>query len=303
MALVSDDALLAHALARRQEQADADLAKRLSEAAQVEDDAALARRLAAAAGGAGPAPESPAPGGLAASGMRALYVPCEVGAHVVEILVDTGAEMSVISESLARQLDLLGQLDARYRGTARGVGSASILGKIFGVPVKLGHVEFELDFSVLQTDNCQLILGLDQMRRCRCLIDLEKGALVFGGAGGVEVPFLASAGGGRAPISAPLAGGHRAAEALRVRDPNAAPVVFQTVGRLLRNILAHPADARYRRLRSSSLRLQREVFAHPEAVELLHLAGFVAEGTDLMLPSEAPLQPLKQLLAASFLRA
>ena len=36
-----------------------------------------------------------------------------------------------------------------------------------------------------------LLLGLDQLRRFRCIIDLEQNVLVFGGAGGVQVPFLA----------------------------------------------------------------------------------------------------------------
>ena len=35
-----------------------------------------------------------------------------------------------------------------------------------------------------------LLLGLDQLRRFRCIIDLEQNVLVFGGAGGVQVPFL-----------------------------------------------------------------------------------------------------------------
>ena len=34
------------------------------------------------------------------------------------------------------------------------------------------------------------ILGLDQMRRFKCLVDLDEGLLVFGGKGGVTEPFL-----------------------------------------------------------------------------------------------------------------
>ena len=33
------------------------------------------------------------------------------------------------------------------------------------------------------------MLGLDQLRRFKCIIDLEQNVLVFGGAGGVQVPF------------------------------------------------------------------------------------------------------------------
>merc|ERR1711924_324739 len=99
-----------------------------------------------------------------------------------EMLVDTGAQMSVISSPLVRQL-----------GLASGVGYARILGRLRGVPVRLGThsgVEFALDFSILGVDQELLMLGIDQMRRFECIIDLQKQCLVFGGSGGSEVAFL-----------------------------------------------------------------------------------------------------------------
>ena len=85
----------------------------------------------------------------------------------------------------------------------------------------MGHVEFRLFFLVLDNNDPFLILGkelknafprditswwhplphdivfssstspgLDQMRRFKCLVDLESNVLRFGGKEGVEVPFL-----------------------------------------------------------------------------------------------------------------
>eukprot|EP00930_Biecheleria_cincta_P061593 TRINITY_DN47158_c0_g1_i1.p1 TRINITY_DN47158_c0_g1~~TRINITY_DN47158_c0_g1_i1.p1 ORF type:complete len:293 (-),score=54.99 TRINITY_DN47158_c0_g1_i1:86-916(-) len=119
-----------------------------------------------------------------------VYVACEVGNTAVEMMVDTGAQSSVISMPLVRRLQLETHLDSRYQGMASGVGTARILGKLRGVPVKLGHVEFALDFSVLGVDDPLLLLGIDQLRRFRCIVDLDKQQLVFGGSGGVEVAFL-----------------------------------------------------------------------------------------------------------------
>lgn len=34
------------------------------------------------------------------------------------------------------------------------------------------------------------ILGLDQMRRFKCLVDLDRNVLIFGGRDGVSVEFL-----------------------------------------------------------------------------------------------------------------
>mmetsp|Transcript_19266 Transcript_19266/g.61191 ORF Transcript_19266/g.61191 Transcript_19266/m.61191 type:complete len:157 (+) Transcript_19266:1-471(+) len=119
-----------------------------------------------------------------------LYVACEIGDVAVEMLVDTGAQMSVISAPLAERLGLMGQLDRSEQGLAAGVGHARILGKLRGIPVQMGHVEFALDFSVLGINDAMLMLGIDQMRRFNCIVDLEGKCLVFGGRDGIEVPFL-----------------------------------------------------------------------------------------------------------------
>jgi len=123
-------------------------------------------------------------------GDELIYVACEIGSTTVEIMVDTGAQSSVISMPLVKQLNLTRHLDSSHQGVAAGVGTARILGKLRGVPVKLGHVEFALDFSVLAVDDQLLLLGIDQLRRFKCIVDLERQRLVFGGRDGVEVSFL-----------------------------------------------------------------------------------------------------------------
>ena len=105
-------------------------------------------------------------------------------------MVDTGAESSVISESLAKELGLYHLLDRRAQGVAAGVGQARIVGEIRNAVVTLGHVEFEMEFMVLQVPQKLMLLGLDQMRKYKCIVNLEKDVLVFGGSGGVEVPML-----------------------------------------------------------------------------------------------------------------
>lgn len=105
-------------------------------------------------------------------------------------MVDTGAESSVISESLAKELGLYHQLDRRSQGIASGVGQARIVGEIRDAVVTLGHVEFLMDFMVLQVPQKLMLLGLDQMRKYKCIVNLEKDVLVFGGSGGVEVAML-----------------------------------------------------------------------------------------------------------------
>lgn len=288
VSMVSSDELLAQTLARReQEYEDAAFARRLA-VSSAGVDQSFSRALDPAAF------ESP----LHGSGM--LYIACQIADSEVEILVDTGAEMSVISEQLAAQLGLLSNLDRSYQGTASGVGSAPILGRLWHIPAKLGLVEFALNFSVLRTPQPLLILGLDQMRLYKCHVDLERNCLTFGGTGGVAVHFLPAGRGMRpSPIDAVFTQSQRAATSLRQRDPAASRVALGTLKRLLSNIVANPGESKYRLLRSSSDRLQREVLAHPECVELLRLAGFVSDGEDLVLPASASLHAARQLVAAT----
>lgn len=227
-----------------------------------------------------------------------LYVTCEIAENEIDMLVDTGAQMSVISDPLAGELGLLSRLDRSARGVASGVGQAQILGRLWDIPVKLGHVEFTLNFSVLKQSQSLLILGLDQMARFKCLVDLERGCLVFGGAGGVEVRFVSPTQSRRIfPVDSILAQARRASSMLQARDPLAVPTVRTTLKRLLGNIAEHPEEPKYRSLRGSNERLQREVFAYPEAVELLRVAGFISYGDSLVLPEKAPLQPIRLLSA------
>lgn len=147
-----------------------------------------------------PAPLSAAPDLVSASlyeghNQDMLYVHCVIGSSGVqqEMLVDTGAQMSVISLPMVRRLGLVDFIDTSSQGVASGVGQARILGKLCGVPVRLGSregVEFALDFMVLGINQEMLMLGIDQMRRFECIIDLQRQCLVFGGYGGTDVAFV-----------------------------------------------------------------------------------------------------------------
>lgn len=75
-----------------------------------------------------------------------------------------------------------------------------------------------------------------------------------------------------------------------------ASVAVDTVRRAMKHVLEQPTQDKFRRLKASNSRVQKEILAFPEAVELLRLAGFVRDGEDLVLPPTAPLQALRELL-------
>ena len=119
-----------------------------------------------------------------------LLVGAVLGGFGIELLVDTGAQSSILSAPLMSRLGLGAALDRSMQGVAQGVGSARIVGRCRDVPLVLGHVEFLIDMTILDVESDLAMLGLDQLRRFKCIVDLEREVLVFGGSGGVEVPFL-----------------------------------------------------------------------------------------------------------------
>mmetsp|Transcript_5564 Transcript_5564/g.11339 ORF Transcript_5564/g.11339 Transcript_5564/m.11339 type:complete len:91 (-) Transcript_5564:92-364(-) len=66
-----------------------------------------------------------------------------------------------------------------------------VAGWLRNAPVKLGHLQLGLDFSVLSNAEPLLLLGMDQMRRFGCVVDLDQQRLIFAGEHeGASVPFL-----------------------------------------------------------------------------------------------------------------
>jgi predicted aspartyl protease len=131
--------------------------------------------------------------GFSRNGLNAdhmLFVACTMDSRPVELLVDTGASSSAMSMEMVQKLGLESKLNSNICGNAKGVGSSTIVGIVENVDCMIGHVEFRLFFMVLEGHMPFCILGLDQMRRFKCQVDLDTNVLVFGGKDGVQVPFM-----------------------------------------------------------------------------------------------------------------
>mmetsp|Transcript_57640 Transcript_57640/g.168809 ORF Transcript_57640/g.168809 Transcript_57640/m.168809 type:complete len:183 (+) Transcript_57640:12-560(+) len=141
-----------------------------------------------------------------------LLIACELADFDLEMLVDTGAQMSVISAPLMHQLNLSGRLDQTQQGMASGVGHAMVVGWLRNIPVRLGHLQLGLDFSVLGGEEALLLLGIDQMRKLECVVDLDQQCLTFGGEfHGANVPFLSG-------LSPYLGNAHGSVRPVGIRD-------------------------------------------------------------------------------------
>ncbi|KAJ9525562.1 hypothetical protein QJQ45_003058 [Haematococcus lacustris] len=122
-----------------------------------------------------------------------LYISMEVNNVPVKAFVDSGAQMTIMTHDFAERCGLLRLMDTRFQGVARGVGSSKILGKVHQAQAKVGGHFLTVAITILeQKSGPPFILGLDQLKKHACCINLKTNKLQFTAAE-VEVPFLSEA--------------------------------------------------------------------------------------------------------------
>lgn len=118
-----------------------------------------------------------------------LFINLEIEKTKIVALVDTGAQMTIISEDLAKKCGIFRLCDTRRSGIAKGVGTSKILGVIHAAQMKIGDRYIMCKISVIENNDIGFIFGLDNMRSHRCSINLAKFTLDFPDAG-ISINFL-----------------------------------------------------------------------------------------------------------------
>ena len=106
--------------------------------------------------------------------------------------VDSGAQTTIMSAQTAEQCNIMHLLDKKMAGMAHGVGTGKILGRIHQVRIEVQGQHIPVAITVMEQESMPFLFGLDNMRRFRCCIDLEKNELRFSSEG-IACPFLSEA--------------------------------------------------------------------------------------------------------------
>ncbi|ESL09196.1 DNA-damage inducible protein DDI1-like protein [Trypanosoma rangeli SC58] len=116
-----------------------------------------------------------------------LFVNCEVNAVKVKAFIDSGAQRSIMNRRTAEHCGLMRLLDTRATSIMRGIGVRRTLGVIHMVVVNLGGLHVPFSLSVIDDDKIDFIIGLDQMKLHRMIIDLRDNCLRVADT---QIPFL-----------------------------------------------------------------------------------------------------------------
>jgi hypothetical protein len=121
---------------------------------------------------------------------KILHLSVEINSCLIEGLVDTGASMSVMAAAVVRELGLMHMVSGSETYKTASGAITQALGRIREVPIKVGGVQCNMTFMVVDTDSYDVLLGLDLLIKIGAIVDVEQGLIQVRRGPGTNVEIL-----------------------------------------------------------------------------------------------------------------
>jgi hypothetical protein len=102
---------------------------------------------------------------------------CELNGFQIPAIIDTGAQITIMSSSCARRCRIANLIDTKYACRAIGVGSSEILGRIDNLSLRIGPMTFQSRVAILRDSPVDFLIGMDFLRRFQSDLCLSEGVL------------------------------------------------------------------------------------------------------------------------------
>ena len=109
-----------------------------------------------------------------------IYLTGNINGYSIKFLVDTGAQISVISKNIAIACNLEDLIDQSYHGKIVGVGNDKIEGRIHYCDVVFDWGILPCGFTICQNPNLIPIIGIDILNSHGIIIDFKNKQLEIG---------------------------------------------------------------------------------------------------------------------------
>lgn len=155
------------------------------------------------------------------------------------VFIDTGAQVSVISSSMLPALQLETKVNKSYVGKAHGVGQSNILGKIIGLEISIGGMIFINNYSVLESNEQLVLLGMDFLTHYECELSIKNRSIMIDSQ---KLTFL------------------NEGEIDELEIPVLEPLVTPLIQKIIQNILFHPKEDKFKRINRKHLNNMEEQY-------------------------------------------
>lgn len=109
-----------------------------------------------------------------------IYIKGTINGNMMKFLIDTGAQKSLLSKSVAVACGLDKYIDERYSGKLVGVGTDKILGKVHYTEITFDWGVLPCSFTICSNNNIIPIIGIDILNSHGVNIDFKTKTLKIG---------------------------------------------------------------------------------------------------------------------------